>query len=436
MNPNAARINTLGLCLDRCQVPARNMMFACIHAGGTADLPAIATAFSPSFEQTSPDTVVFRVDGLQRLHGSPHQIAQAIAERAGPGINIAIAPTADAAVLAARNFSGITVAPDLSQLDISALPLTEEMAQVLESWGIYTLDQLAELPENGLAERFGPHGVYLQQLARGAIHRPLKIFQPETTYEDRIELDHPASLLEPLLFLIARLLNDQCARLLSNAMAANEVTIRLELEDHSEHVRILHLPVPMRDSKALLKLLQMDLEAHPPQAPTVALSLSLKPVHPRTVQTGIFLPVTPAPDKLELTLARIRGIVGESNVGIPELRDTHHPHPFRLVPGQPIPNPQSQSSQSLAPNPQHAFRYFRPPLPATVELHHNRPARISASGIRGTVLNAAGPWRTSGDWWTSTVWNRDEWDIALTNGALYRIYQDPEAHWHIEGSYD
>jgi protein ImuB len=387
------------------------MMFACIH-GPSAHLPEIAAAFSPAFEQTAPDTVVFRVDGLKRLHGSPRQIAEAIAQRAGEQANIAIAETADAAILAASNFPGITVAPSLSGLDVSTLPLTEEMAQVFESWGIYTLDQLALLPETGLAERFGPHGVYLQQLARGAIHRPLKIFQPETTYQDRIELDHPVSLLEPLLFLIARLLNDQCARLLSNAMAANEVTIR-----------------PMRESKPLLKLLQMDLEAHPPTAPTVALALSIKPVHPRTVQTGIFLPVTPAPDKLELTLARIRGIVGENNVGIPELLNTHHPHPYRLANAQPY----TANSQPPIANSQ-AFRYFRPPLPATVELERNRPLRITASGIHGKVLNAAGPWRSSGDWWTTTIWNRDEWDVALSNGSLYRIYRDP--HWFIEGSYD
>jgi protein ImuB len=403
------------------------MIFACIH--GPGDLPAIAASFSPSFEQTAPDTVLFRIDGLQRLHGSPHQIADAIAHRAGENINIAIATTADAAIIAARNFPGISVAPNLNDLDISTLPLTEEMAQVFESWGIYTLDQLAQLPENGLAERFGPPGVYLQQLARGAIHRPLKIFQPDSTYEDRIELDHPVSLLEPLLFLIARLLNDQCARLLSNAMAANEVTIHLELETHPAHTRTLHLPVPMRESKSLLKLLQMDLEAHPPQAPTVALSLALKPVHPRTVQTGIFLPVTPAPDKLELTLARIRGIVGEHNVGIPELLNTHHPHPYRLANAQ----PQIASHQPPITS-HHAFRFFRPPLPATVTLDRNRPIRITASGIHGKVLNAAGPWRTSGDWWTSTVWSRDEWDIALSNGSFYRIYSNPD--WFIEGSYD
>lgn len=402
-------------------------MFACIY--GNHSLAEIAADFSPSFEHTAPDTVVFRIDGLQRLHGSPHQIADAIAQRAGAGINIAVAPTADAAILAAHNFPGVTVAPDLSELDISSLPLTAEMAQVFESWGIDTLEQLAQLPENGLAERFGPHGVYLQQLARGAIHRPLKIFQPETTYEDRIELDHPVSLLEPLLFLIARILNDQCARLLSNAMAASEVVIHLELENRTEHARTLHLPVPMREPKSLLKLLQMDLEAHPPQAPTLALSLTLRPVHPRTVQTGIFLPVTPAPDKLELTLARIRGIVGQQNVGIPELLNTHHPHPYRLM--------QAQPSITRHPSPatsHEGFRYFRPPLPATVDLSHSHPIRISAPGIHGKILNAAGPWRTSGDWWASTAWNRDEWDIALANGSLYRIYSDP--HWFIEGSYD
>ena len=405
------------------------MIFACIH-GPSAALPQIAAAFSPVFEQTAPDTVVFRVDGLKRLHGSPRQIAEAIARHAGSDVNIAIAETADAAIIAARNFPGVTVTPNLSDLDVATLPLTEEMAQVLESWGIYTIDQLAQLPETGLAERFGLHGVYLQQLARGAIHRPLKIFQPETTYEDRIELDHPVSLLEPLLFLIARLLNDQCARLLSNAMAANEVTIRLELEDRAEHTRTLRLPVPMRESKSLLKLLQMDLEAHPPTAPTIALALSLKPVHPRTVQTGIFLPITPAPDKLELTLARIRGIVGEDNVGIPELLNTHHPHPYRLANAQ----PHTANPKSPIPNPQHAFRYFRPPLPATVELDRNRPLRITASGIHGKVLNAAGPWRTSGDWWTTTAWDRDEWDIALSNGSLYRIYRD--SNWFVEGTYD
>jgi len=402
-------------------------MYACIH--GSAELAAIAGAFTPEFEQTAPDTIVFRIDNLRRLYGSHQQIADAILKHAGD-INIAIAETVDAAILAARSFPGITVDPQLDHLPVSALPLTPEMEETLESWGIDTLAQFAELPEIGIAERFGEQGVYWQRLARGAVHRPVKIFQPESTYEDRVELDHPAALLEPLLFLIARILNEQCEKLLSNAMAANEVVIRLELEDKSEHTRTLRLPVPMRESKSLLKLLQMDLEAHPPQDATSALSVILKPVHPRTVQNGIFLPVTPAPDKLELTLARIRGIVGEQNVGIPELLDSHHPHPYRLIANQ-----QPFTSAAAPATVHYSLRYYRPPIPASVELKNARPSRISAGIIYGKILNAAGPWRTSGDWWTTTHWSRDEWDITLSTNAMYRIYSTSRC-WFIEATYD
>jgi protein ImuB len=404
-------------------------MFACIHHPG-ADLSQIAESFAPSFEQTTPGAVVFRIDGLGRLYGTHHQIAQAIAKKAGPGANVAIAETADAAVMAAHNFQGVTISAALDHLNISTLPMEQEMWEVLETWGIHTLAQLAALPETGIAERFGPAGVHLQRLAKGASNRPLKIFKPEFTYADRIQLDHPVSLLEPLLFLIARILNDQCEKLLSHAMSANEITIHLELEDKTTHIRTLRLPIPMRESKALLKLLQMDLEAHPPQAATMALSLILKPVHPRTIQSGIFLPITPAPDKLELTLARIRSIVGEANVGIPELLNTHHPHPFQLVT-----HPSSAPSPQ-PPAPRQAFRYFRPPLQAKIELQNHRPTRIASPGVNGKILNAAGPWRTSGDWWTNQPWNRDEWDITLSNSTLYRIYREPTNHWFIEGSYD
>lgn len=403
-------------------------MFACLH--GPADLVKIAEAFSPWFERTAPDTVVFPIDGLRRLYDSPDHVAQAIAKRASSGVNIAIAETAESAILAAHNFSGITINPELDHLDISSLPITEEMLETLDTWGIRDLQQLAQLPETGIAERFGESGIHLQRLAKGAIQRPLRAFQPDVTYDERIELDHPVELLEPLLFLIARMLGDQCEKLETHGMAAGEVSIRLELDDKSEHTRTLRLPVAMRESKSLLKLLQMDLEAYPPQAATLALALSIKPVLPRTVQNGIFLPLAPAPDKLELTLARIRGIVGEQNVGVPELIDTHHPHPYRLKPEQP------QITNLLPIENRQAFRYFRPPIAAIVQQQHGRPARVNASGIHGKILNAAGPWRTSGDWWTHSAWNRDEWDVTLANGVLYRIYCEPDQKWFIEGSYD
>src|SRR5439155_440583 len=65
-------------------------------------------------------------------------------------------------------------------------------------------------------------------------------------------------------------------------------------------------------------------------------------------------------------------------------------------------------------------RRLVPPLSAGVELRDGRPATVAAPGIRGRVLAAAGPWRTAGEWWAGTAWAREEWDVALPDGAVYR----------------
>ncbi len=429
----------------RSQVGRINSMFACLHRETAATaLPAVAESFAPVFEMSGPGTVVFDIGGLRRLYGSPRDIAEAIAKRAGEGANVAVAANVETAILAARNFKGITVirgdeAEALGPLGIETLPLTPEMWETLDSWGIRTLADFANLPPLGIAARLGPEGVQLQDVARGAMERPLRLHQPCIPYRDRIELEHPVELLEPLLFLIARILNDLCARLESQALAASEISVHLDLENKTAHARTLRLPLPTRDSRSILKLLQLDLEAHPPAAPMMAVSLALEAVQPRRVQRDIFLPPTPEPDKLELTLARIRAFAGEENVGVPELLNTHRPRPFQLAARAPAMAHEAASSAAGAPPRSElkiAMRFFRPPVAASVRCEGPRPMRVDASDIHGSVVIAAGPWRTSGEWWTTDPWSRDEWDIALSNEKLYRIYCEPSRKWFVEALYD
>jgi protein ImuB len=62
---------------------------------------------------------------------------------------------------------------------------------------------------------------------------------------------------------------------------------------------------------------------------------------------------------------------------------------------------------------------------------------VVARGVHGQVVSRAGPWRASGDWWATHAWSRDEWDVALTDGALYRLFWDRRrGAWFLEGSYD
>ena len=151
---------------------------------------------------------------------------------------------------------------------------------------------------------------------------------------------------------------------------------------------------------------------------------------PQAAQAGMFVLAAPEPVKLELTLARIRSIVGPDRVGSPELLDTHRPHAFRMAAfaSAALPLAVTRGSRLM-------LRLFRPPLTARVALASGQPNFIAAEGIRGKVLEFAGPWRTSGDWWTSDPWSRDEWDIALSDGALYRLHCDPQG-WFVDGSYD
>lgn len=424
-------------------------MFACLHVPGLPvsrqeDLRECAAAFSPRLEQTAPQTVTLDLRGLEKLFGSPQRLACRIARRAaalGLEARVAVAANPDAALLAARGLPGVTVIPAgreaeiLAPLPVEVLEAPSEIAETLWLWGVRTLGELAALPEEGLAERLGAEGVRLQQLARGRALRSLVLLERPAVFEETLELEHPVALLEPLLFLLARLLNQLCDKLRAYALAAIELELRLRLEDGGEHARLHRLPVPMRAPRAFLKLCRLDLEAHPPQAPVCAIRLSARPAPPRSVQHGLFLPPSPDPEKLELTLARLAGLVGEDRVGAAEPLDTHRPDAFRLkrfAPPEPPRPPAPRAGGSAL-----ALRLFRPPMPARVEAFEGRPRVVLAQSVHGRVVELSGPWRVSGDWWRAEAYAREEFDVALSGGGLYRIYRDlVRGGWFIAGSYD
>ena len=74
----------------------------------------VAHAFTPRVEDTAADTLLLDLAGLERLYGAPAKMARDLASRVsavGLEANIAIAANPDAAMHAARGFSGVTVIP-------------------------------------------------------------------------------------------------------------------------------------------------------------------------------------------------------------------------------------------------------------------------------------------------------------------------------------
>jgi protein ImuB len=416
-------------------------MFACLHAPGNLPLAVeCARGFSPHIEEVPPDTVIFDVRGLESLYGPPRRLAREIERRAGVPSSIAIAANPDAAMHAALGIPGVTVvapgreAEALAPLPVNLLRGSPETAELLHLWGIRTFGELAALPPLGVAARLGEEGVALQRLARGDGYRQLQPLVDPLEFEDELELEHPVELIEPLSFILARLLNNVCGRLGARSLATNEVRVRLTLENAPEHAASLRLPVPMLDPKAFLKMLQLELSGAPPAAPVLKVHLKAEPVKPRRTQQGLFVPSSPEPEKLELTVARLRHLLGDGQVGTPELADTHRPDTFSMRAFAPA---AAAVQAKPVESPRLCLRRFRPPRYAQVIIVNRQPVRVASPSVSGRVVMAKGPWRTSGEWWRTDAWNRDEWDIALESGALYRLFQEIEGgRWFVEGSYD
>ena len=412
-------------------------MFACIHAPG--NLPLLiecARFFSPHIEEIGEDAVVFDVRGLSSLYGPAAQLACEIDRRVGVAANIAIAGNPDAAIHAARGLRGITViepgreAEALARLPLNLLGGSAETAELLDLWGIRSFGEFAKLPPLGVAARLGEEGVYLQSLARGDGRRQLRPIEDVLQFEEAMELEYPVELLEPLAFILGRLLNEVCRRLGARSLATNEIRLRLTLENAPEHLTVLRLPVPMLDAAAFLKMLQLELNGKPPGAAVLKAALAAEPVRPRRTQQGLFVAMSPEPEKLELTIARIRHLTGPDKVGTAELVDSFRMQAFAPG-GVKMPGRDGSVEARLS------LRRFRPPKYAQVIVAQKRPVRISSPAANGTVVMAKGPWRTSGDWWRVSPWKRDEWDVETAAGGLYRLYQEIDSRrWFVEGSYD
>ena len=154
-----------------------------------------AQSFSPEVEDTSPGTALLNLAGLASLLGPLTNIARNMAQRVsamGLEANIAVAANPDAALLAARGFSGVTLIPEgqeavrLGDLTVDVLlesfSSTAEQAEcwveTFDRWGIRKLRVLAALPEVPVSERLGQQGLRLQKLARGAACRNLRLVEP------------------------------------------------------------------------------------------------------------------------------------------------------------------------------------------------------------------------------------------------------------------
>jgi protein ImuB len=391
-----------------------------------------AGGFSPRVEECSEEGMflcAIDIAGTERLFGPPEVLARNVLSRIrelGISGSVAIAGNFHAARVAAKGLSShnpVKVIPAgeekeaLGSLALSVLNLTEEQAETFALWGIRTLGQLAELPEKGLIARMGQAGKQLRQMASGEQPHLFLPVEPEFSLTEHMALDTPVELLDALLFVANMMLEQLILRAEARVLALASVGIILKLEGGATHTRTVRPALATNDRQMWLKLLHLDMEAHPPQAAIVAVTLEAEPGRSSKVQLGLFSPQLPEPSRLDVTLARIRAIVGEENVGRAVLKDTHEPDSFRMEPFQ-VPSVQTTGVSSAPARP--ALRRIRPAELISVTLQNECPKTFTFRELRYSVERAYGPWLSSGEWWRSSLWGCEQWDLVARSqqGAM------------------
>jgi protein ImuB len=395
-----------------------------------------AGTFSPRVEERDDGNAflcVIDIAGTEKLFGPPHVLAQSLLHRVralGVIAAVAISSNFEAAICHARGSPArLTDIPRgsegiaLSPLPIGVLDLSEQYAETFALWGIRTLGELAALPEKELVARLGQEGKRIRQMARGEFPHLFVPMEPEFRLEERMELDSPVELLESLLFVVGVMLEQLILRATARVLALASVMVMLSLEGGTSHTRTVRPALPSNDRQMWIKLLHLDLEAHPPEAAILAVALSAEPGSTSKVQLGLFSPQLPEPMRLDVTLARIRAIVGEDCVGRAVLTDTHRPDGFRMEPFS-IPSGSGSGSGSAGASDEServdhslaAMRQLRPAERIGVTLRGQQPVGFVFRERRYEVERAYGPWVTSGEWWNPSLWGIEQWDLIARAG--------------------
>lgn len=472
-------------------------MFACLYrppapdvfnrgepsAPSAVSLATIAEQFSPRYECRGADLVSIDASGLDRLLGPPEAIAGEMRRDAaarGVRAHVAVAPTRTAAMVLAMVGPGITVVArggEAAALAPVAIGILERMGAesaadavaAFRRWGLKTLGDVAALPPADLAARLGRPALAFQAIARGEDIGPLVPTLAEERFDASLDLEWPIEELEPLSFVLTRLLEPLSLRLERRDRGAAALHVLLRLVTREVYARRLELPSPMRDVRTLRTLALLDLETHPPGAGIDRVTVVIDPTPGRIVQHTLFARAHPTPEQLSTLAARLGALMGQDRFGAPAAVDSYRPGAFRLTPFAAerettaiLPPPAAVSAVDRA-DAATALRRCRHAVPARVAVVDGCPARVTTERrgfAGGAVVRAAGPWRTSGSWWVAaahgetgdagrggvprqvrdageSAWDRDEWDVSLSDGAMYRVFRDRSTDaWFIDGVVD
>ncbi len=398
----------------------------------------LGESLTPDLELTAADTVTLDLSHRRAAVELP------VVELPDADLWQGHAATPDLAHLAARHreLHGRMISPaDLSPLPLHRLGIfspDENCLTILGWWGIKTLGDFMDLPRQALAERLGPETGHWHDVLHGKSCRLLRLHRPPESLAQRIDFEDAAATLDPVIFLLKRLLHTLAGRLAGRSLAAGLLDLRLILESGNTVARRIRLPDPQTAVEDMLAPLQTWLESLRPDAAIVALELDAEATTKDASQRDWLHRELPNPSRWAETLARLEALLGPGRVGIPVPADSHAADAFILRPaaGAPGVHP-ARTDHPACPIPLQRYRPSRP-VAVAHEWTDGRPVPLAllTGSHPGEITGRRGPFSSSGTWWhPSEAWQRLEWDIQIASRHLLRLVFETPDRWQLEGIY-
>ncbi len=237
-------------------------------------LQEIYLHYTPAVEFTSLDDAYLDLTGTLHLHPQPEQLArdiqQEVERRLHIGVSIGLAGNKVVARIASglKKPRGIVYVPPgterafLAPLPVDELPGVGRVAkEKLTDLGVFTIGELAALPQTLLVEMFGINGQKLWELANGIDPRkvkprilPKQISRETTFEEDTAEGEVVMSTLQYLTERIA-------AKLRKKGLLGRRLGVKIRYSDFTQHQVTRTLPHPTDNAADIFAALE-DLVAH------------------------------------------------------------------------------------------------------------------------------------------------------------------------------
>ncbi|HEY1429342.1 MAG TPA: hypothetical protein VGF18_07195 [Candidatus Tumulicola sp.] len=320
----------------------------------------------------------------------------------------------------------------LAPLPLRFLEFDDDVTERLRLLGIERLGDLAKLPHGPFVRRFGSRAARWHELAQGIDTSPFvprahaAVIEAALLGEGRAEDE--AQVFFALRMLLARIASD----LERSGRRAAALELAIELEDAQTHRFDVVLAAPTAQERAMFDVVRAKLEDVTFPAAIVGLRVRAAGLEEGGETLALLAGDDFDPQAVAVTMARL-----ESALGTPVRRArTKEAHAleerftyerFELPKRSVLRDGTHVDVEAVVPQ-------LRLLAVAEIQVRLRAGEPASVGDPPRAVLECAGPWRIDTGWPDRDV-ARDEYDVLLEEGELYRIYRQG-THWYVRGAYD